>query len=64
MKCPTCPKCGYEFDEECSDFVSYWGDETVTADCPQCDAKLSVDEHLQRTWTVRVRDSVPAASPA
>ena len=51
-----CPYCGYAFDAtETADHVTYHGDVTWDADCPSCDADLTVEEHVVRTWTVALK---------
>lgn len=46
-----CPKCGAVEDEH-GDFVSYWGDQSVDFECRGCGEKLTVREHVERTFTV------------
>jgi DNA-directed RNA polymerase subunit RPC12/RpoP len=46
-----CPLCGC-IEEDCSAFVTYWGDEDVNYECSNCGAKLTVHEHVTRTWEI------------
>jgi uncharacterized Zn finger protein len=54
VKCPTCGA----VEDDYTDFVSYWGDQSVDFECGNCGQKLRAHEHVERTFTVTVRESV------
>lgn len=54
IRCPQCNEVlydargvGYEDHP-----VSYWGDETHTVWCSECDIDIEVQEHVERTFKV------------
>ena len=55
----VCPKCGHIFDdpEDTSRHVTYWGEnEPKEEECPNCEAKLLVEEFVSRTFEVTVKE--------
>lgn len=60
-----CCVCGAEFDVgDHPHLVDYWGsDEPIDDECGHCGAKLSITEHVARTWTIVVKaDGPPKAA--
>ena len=51
-----CPVCGRTFDtEEQAAYVSYWGESgEQEGECIGCDAELSIEEHVERSYTVSI----------
>ena len=46
-----CPRCG-NIEGDYSDFVTWWGEESVEFECSSCGAKLICRETVVRTWEV------------
>lgn len=55
-----CPKCGC-VEEDYTDFVSWWGDQSIDFECRNCGAKLTAYENVERIWHVSVREPVPVS---
>ena len=45
---PKCPYCGYVDDDHTDwhDVVTYWGDQTVSYSCSNCDKDYNVQENV------------------
>lgn len=54
IRCPKCNEVVYDANGHGYEDhpVSYWGDDTHTVWCSECDLDFEVQEHVERTYTV------------
>ena len=53
IECPHCgEECGFESSDNGEELITYWGEESVEMDCPNCDKKFFVQECVHRDWDV------------
>ena len=46
--------CGYDFDmEDMKNLITYWGEDGPRdEECPNCEHKMTIEEHVERTFTI------------
>lgn len=57
---PKCPACGYKFDDndiQELDLITFHGDIPKNVECPNCEAKLRIDEFITRNYEVKLAKS-------
>ena len=53
IECPHCgEECGFESCDNGEELITYWGEESVEMDCPNCDKKFFIKECVHRDWDV------------
>ena len=56
LKDIACPHCGevqfIEIADRGSDFVTFWGEESVEEECCECKKKFFIQERVSREWEV------------
>ena len=58
--------CGYDFDlEDMHDLITYWGEDgPKTVECCNCERTLTIEEHVERTYTVSISETIsPTTEP-
>ena len=61
-----CPSCGYVYDfEKRVERTTTWGDgEPMDDECPNCEAELVIEEHVCRTFDVKLKKEADAKGGA
>lgn len=53
IECPHCGEiCGFDNVDYGEELITYWGEESVEMDCPNCGKKFFIYECVHRDWDV------------